>query len=82
MWRIDPPDMNKLTIVKVPDGSFEALYVNGKLFDHSIKITIEDIMDYKKHIVPIESINQINWYNFDSSKAELFPKNIENLFNV
>ena len=63
--------MNKLKIFTIPDGDWEALYVNGELKQDGHKISINDISKY----VPIDKIKTYYIQNFDSD-MDWFPKTI------
>jgi len=60
--------MSKVKIYTVPEGDWEALYVDGKLYYENPKITIYDLIPH----TPIESIEIIHIANFDSDE-DYFP---------
>lgn len=60
--------MSKVKIFTVPEGDWEALYVNGELYFEGHSITIYDLIPH----TPIESIEIIHVTNFNSDE-DSFP---------
>lgn len=63
--------MNKLTIVSVPEGDWEGLYVNGELKHEEHKIQIE----YLAHFCPIQNINRFYYEDFCENNG--FPSSLK-----
>lgn len=63
--------MNQLKIFTIPEGDWEALYVNGELEIDQHNIRMYDI----KHLTPIGSIEEYYIDNFDSDE-DSFPETI------
>jgi hypothetical protein len=60
--------MSKVKIYTVPEGDWEALYVDGELCMEGHDITIYDLIPH----TPIESLEIIHITNFDSDE-DSFP---------
>lgn len=60
--------MSKVRIYTIPEGDWEALYVDGELYYECHKIRIYDLIPH----TPIESIEIIHIINFDSDE-DSFP---------
>jgi hypothetical protein len=60
--------MSRVKIYTVPEGDWEALYVDKKLFHEGHDITIYDLIPH----TPIESLEIIHITNFDSDE-DSFP---------
>ena len=63
--------MNNITIYTIPEGDWEALYVNGELKAQGYQLLV---IHLKKH-TPIQSIQEAYIENFDSDRDD-FPKKI------
>lgn len=63
--------MNDVIIYTIPEGDWEALYVNGKLKAEGHNLLIGHL---KQH-TPIQSIKEIHIENFDSDR-DYFPKKV------
>ena len=70
--------MNKLTIVTVPEGDWEGLYVNGKLYDEAHEIVLSELAEYKD-IFPIESIDVMEYETFDVDEDCNLPQLLEDI---
>lgn len=64
--------MNQLKIFTIPEGDWEALYVNGELELEQHRIRSRDIGCY----TPIELLEEYYIDNFDSDE-DYFPETIE-----
>ena len=60
--------MSKVRIYIIPEGDWEALYVDGKLYMENHEIRIYDLIPH----TPIEDIQIIHISNFDSDE-DFFP---------
>lgn len=60
--------MSKVKIYTVPEGDWEALYVNGELYYEGHEIRIYDLIPH----TPIESIEMFYVSNFNSDE-DYFP---------
>jgi hypothetical protein len=67
--------MNRITIVSVPDGDWEGLYVNGirSYEDHKIRIC------HLECALPIESINFHEYEEFNSDLGGNLPLQLSDI---
>ena len=63
--------MNDVVVYTIPEGDWEALYVNGELKAQGHNLLIGHL---KQH-TPIQSIKEIHIENFDSDR-DYFPKKV------
>lgn len=72
LWLNSVKKVNKLIIFRIPEGDWEALYVNGELKCEGHKIKVNEISKY----TPIEKLLVCNIENFDSD-YDWFPRTIK-----
>lgn len=71
---------NKLTIVTVPEGDWEGLYLNGDFFDEGHEIRLFDFQnDEYQEVYPIGSIEFVEYENFDSYAGDNLPEKLEDI---